>query len=132
MACPHVSGAAALILGDNPLMKPSAVLEEMLNTAYQNELSGLKADDTNSLLCVAEGGAPQPEPTPAPAPGTWVVSGDCEVDGDCIQSNNHPRDYGNNEQCSIRLFGDIDITFDAFDTESRYDWLTVGGVRYSG
>merc|ERR1719251_831881 len=133
MACPHVSGAAALILGDNPLMKPSAVLEEMLNTAYQNELSGLKFDDTNSLLCVAEGGAPQPEPTPAPAPGTWVVSGSgCAIDGECIQSNNHPGDYGNSEQCNVKLYGDFDLTFEAFNTERRYDWLTVGGTRYSG
>merc|ERR1740121_239516 len=75
MACPHVSGAAAIILDADPSMKPSAVLDQMLGTAYQNVLSGLKFDDTNSLLCVTEGGAPQPEPTPAPAPGTWVVGG---------------------------------------------------------
>jgi len=133
MACPHVSGAAALIQSADQTMKPSAVLQEMLNTAYQNELSGLKFDDTNSLLCVAEGGAPQPVPTPAPAPGTWVVSGSgCAIAGECISSNNHPQEYGNSEECSIRLFGDIDLSFEAFDTESRYDKLTVGGTQYSG
>jgi len=71
MACPHVSGASAIVLSGNPNMKPSAVLQEMLDNAYMNALSGLKAGDTNALLCVAEGGAPPsppPAPTPAPAP----------------------------------------------------------------
>merc|ERR1712087_324346 len=40
MACPHVSGAAAIILDADPSMKPSAVLDQMLGTAYQNVLSG--------------------------------------------------------------------------------------------
>jgi len=133
MACPHVSGAAAIILDGNPSMKPSAVLDQMLGTAYQNVLSGLKFDDTNSLLCVTEGGAPQPEPTPAPAPGTWVVGGSgCAIVDNCISSSNHPGDYANSEECTIRLYGDIDLTFEAFNTESRYDTLTVGGVTYSG
>merc|ERR1712061_774170 len=65
MACPHVSGAAALVLSADANKKPSAVLQEMLDTAYLNLLTGLKAGDTNALLCVAEGGAP-PTPTPEP------------------------------------------------------------------
>merc|ERR1711963_822656 len=36
MACPHVSGAAALVLSGNPTMKSSAVLGEMLDIAYLN------------------------------------------------------------------------------------------------
>jgi len=136
MACPHVSGAAALILSADPLMKPSAVLQELLDTSYLNLLTDLKTGDTNALLCVAEGGAPPtptPVPTPAPPPGTWVVTGSgCTIDGDCIQSNNHPQDYGNSAQCSIQLYGNIQVSVDAFNTESRYDLLTVGGTRYSG
>jgi len=136
MACPHVSGAAALILSADPLMKPSAVLQELLDTSYLNLLTDLKTGDTNALLCVAEGGAPPtptPVPTPAPPPGTWVVTGSgCTIDGDCIQSNNHPQDYANREQCSIQLYGSIPLSVAAFNTESRYDHLTVGGTRYSG
>jgi len=136
MACPHVSGAAAIVLSGNPTMKSSAVLQEMLDTAYLNVLSGLKTGDTNALLCVAEGGAPPtptPAPTPAPPPGTWVVEGSgCEMSGDCISSNNHPSNYGNGEECSIRLYGDIPISVQAFNTESGYDFLTAGGTRYSG
>merc|ERR1719433_164382 len=74
-----------------------------------------------------------PAPTPAPAPGSWVVEGSgCTVSGNCVSSNNHPANYGNREECSIQLGGSVSITVDAFNTESRYDILTVGGSSYSG
>jgi len=74
-----------------------------------------------------------PVPTPAPPPGTWELSGSgCAMDGDCIQSTNHPSNYGNSESCSVEIFGSVSLTFDAFNTESRYDILTVGGTSYSG
>jgi len=136
MACPHVSGAAAIVLSGNPTMKSSAVLQEMLDTAYLNVLSGLKTGDTNALLCVAEGGAPPtptPAPTPAPPPGSWRIEGSgCEMSGNCISSNNHPSNYGNGQSCSIQLAGSVGISVEAFNTESRYDWLTMGGSQYSG
>ena len=67
MACPHVSGAAALILSVDPTKKASAVLEELLGNAAVNVLTDLKAGGTNALLYVGEGGAP-PSPTVAPTP----------------------------------------------------------------
>merc|ERR1719232_2435110 len=71
-------------------------------------------------------------PTPAPPPGTWAVFGSgCEEDGNCIQSKNHPGNYGNNEACTIQA-QDVAISVDAFSTESRYDFLTMGGTAYSG
>jgi len=74
-----------------------------------------------------------PAPTPAPAPGTWVVEGSgCQIDGDCISSSNHPSNYGNREECSINLYGDVTISVDAFNTERCCDKLTVGGSSYSG
>jgi len=78
--------------------------------------------------------APPPTPPPpTPAPGTWeIVSGTgCETDGNCIQSKNHPSNYGNNEACTISAWG-VDVTVEAFSTESGYDYLTVAGSRYSG
>jgi len=53
MACPHVSGAAALILEANPSMAPAKVLAEVQNNAFDGALSGLKANDLNKLLNVA-------------------------------------------------------------------------------
>merc|ERR1719415_411787 len=134
MACPHVSGAAALVLEADPTKKASAVIQELVDTAYLNVLSDLKAGDTNALLCVAEGGAPPtptPQPTPAPPPGTWTVTGSgCTQSGNCVSSLNHPGNYGNNQACQITLYGDVSISVNAFDTESRYDFLTMGGGSY--
>merc|ERR1719220_234457 len=74
-----------------------------------------------------------PAPTPAPPPGTWTLSGTgCVMDGDCISSLNYPSNYGNNEQCTVTLSGDIAISVDAFSTEAGYDLLTMGGNTYSG
>merc|ERR1719189_1873534 len=83
MACPHVSGGAALVLEANPSMKASAVLQQLLDDAYMNVLTDLKFGDTNALLCVAEGGAsptPAGQPSPAPSPtGTCRHQDDCSV-----------------------------------------------------
>merc|ERR1712186_254327 len=42
MACPHVSGGAALVLEANPSKKSSAVLQELLGTAVRDVLTGLR------------------------------------------------------------------------------------------
>merc|ERR1719497_171939 len=64
MACPHVSGAAAIVLDADPSKKASAVLAELLGNAAVGAISGLKSDDTNALLYVGEGGAPPAPPAP--------------------------------------------------------------------
>merc|ERR1719277_2689308 len=51
--------------------------------------------------------------------------------GNCIQSNNHPANYGDNEECTISAW-EVDLTVEAFSTESGYDILTMGGTGYSG
>ena len=137
MACPHVSGAAALVLERNPTMKPSAVLANLQYNSEKDAITGLRFGDVNNLLSVVEPytGPPTPAPpTPAPPPpGTWELNGaGCVMDGNCISSNNYPSNYGNSQECVVELFGDIALTTQAFDTESRYDKLTVGGVQYDG
>merc|ERR1719330_2132825 len=66
MACPHVSGAAALVLSVDPSKNSAKVMQELYDTAAVNEITGLRAGDTNRLLFVGEGGAPTPVPTPPP------------------------------------------------------------------
>jgi len=74
-----------------------------------------------------------PVPTPAPPPGTWVLYGEgCQMNFNCISSNNYPSNYGDNEECTVDLFGDIPLVTESFSTESSYDKLTVGGVNYDG
>jgi len=72
MACPHVSGAAALVLDADPSKKASAVLPDLLENAMVNYISGLKTGDTNRLLYVGEDGPPpaKAEPPTPPAPTT--------------------------------------------------------------
>ena len=79
--------------------------------------------------------APVPTPVPpTPAPGTWEVSGSgCEeTEGRCIQSKNYPSQYGNSEACTVTIYGNFNLNVEAFSTEDRYDFLTMGGTRYSG
>jgi len=88
MACPHVSGGAALVLEANPTMKSSAVLGELLDNAVLNAITDLRNGDTNALLYVGEGGpppTPEPVPTPAPPPSVCdeATSTGPDSDGDC-------------------------------------------------
>merc|ERR1712176_1345825 len=69
MACPHVSGAAALILGADNSKSPQKVISDLLDEATRGAITGLRAGDTNALLYVGAGGAPTQVPTPAPPPG---------------------------------------------------------------
>merc|ERR550525_1767406 len=64
MACPHVSGGAALVLDADPTKSPSKVLSEMLGNAVVGAIRGLKTGDTNALLYVGEGGPPPAPPAP--------------------------------------------------------------------
>lgn len=50
MACPHVSGAVALVLERNTDFKSPAVLAKLVKEAFKDELRGLKNGDTNVLL----------------------------------------------------------------------------------
>merc|ERR1711972_593023 len=52
MACPHVSGGAALVLQRNPSCTASRVLGRLQDVAFNNVLSGLFSSDTNKLLNV--------------------------------------------------------------------------------
>merc|ERR1719437_337688 len=107
MAAPHVAGAAALLLEENPTLQAGeGVRRELRARATAGALSGLLEGDPNLLLNVQPyTGAPTtppptpvptpqptPVPTPAPPPGTFeVTSGTgCTTTGNCIQSKNHP------------------------------------------
>merc|ERR1719401_2129523 len=50
MACPHVSGAAALVLGVDPSFNSAKVLEELYAKAAWGYITGLSGSDTNALL----------------------------------------------------------------------------------
>merc|ERR1719323_1561895 len=136
MAAPHVAGGAAVLLALEPSLSPAKVKERLVEMAEVDALTGVNGSP-NLLLNVREpytGPPTPPPPTPAPPPpGTFEVTAGtgCETVGNCIQSNNHPSNYGNNEGCTISAW-DVALTVDAFNTERRYDFLNVVGVDYSG
>merc|ERR1719343_319805 len=68
MACPHVAGAAAIMLEQNPEYKSAQVLEKLLKNSAVNYISDLKVGDVNNLLWVSPEGPPPPgseQPPPA-------------------------------------------------------------------
>merc|ERR1719471_378461 len=112
MAAPHVAGAAALLLEEDPtLVAGEGVRAALRARATAGVLTGLQTGDPNLLLNVGvEGGPTTPRPTlpppPTPAPGTWKVQGSgCQIDGNCVHSNNYPANYGNDESCIIDING---------------------------
>lgn len=68
MAAPHVAGAAALYLEDNPSASPASVNSAVVGNATPNRLSGIGTGSPNLLLYTTFG-ASNPTPDPDPAPG---------------------------------------------------------------
>merc|ERR1719350_822517 len=60
MACPHVSGAAALLLETNPSLTKSQILKELKGKALNGYISGLDANDPDYFLYVGTAPAPPP------------------------------------------------------------------------
>jgi len=74
MACPHVSGAAALLLEGDPTMKPAAVVQVLLDKASTNYITNLSPNDVNQLLRVGVSEAAQ-SPPPIQFPPLDVFDG---------------------------------------------------------
>merc|ERR1719499_1083194 len=45
---------------------------------------------------------------------------------------NYPSNYDSSQSCTISVNGEQILRVKAFETERRYDELTVGGTEYSG
>jgi len=84
MACPHVSGAAALLLEEDNSLNRDQILSKLHERARKNFISGIRANDPVEFLWVSADPAPEPVPTPAPPPS---ACGDKATgpdgDGDC-------------------------------------------------
>lgn len=69
MACPHVAGAAALLLSEDDNMTVGAVLASLQKTASTNYIPNLSPDDLNNeILHVGSDGEPA---KPKPEMGNW-------------------------------------------------------------
>ena len=86
--------------------------------------------NTVADVCQASCGACTAPPNPL-----WTVTGPCPItqNGVCFTSTNFMSGaYGNSESCvaTIQTTGFVMPTF--FRTEANYDFVTMGGVQYSG
>jgi len=70
MACPHVSGAAAILLSADPDMKPAKILESLLAKASVNYIRDLSPFGEPNLLLYVGADGPQQE-KPAPDQNLW-------------------------------------------------------------
>merc|ERR1740129_26269 len=65
MACPHVSGAAALMLEADPSLNRDQILQAMIDSSRKGLISGLKRNDPTEFLWVGS----SPPPSSAPPSG---------------------------------------------------------------
>merc|ERR1711971_1256833 len=69
----------------------------------------------------------QPETTGTA--GFFTMTGDCDIQGDCVSSSNYPGRHGNRESCSVTMNGDANVTpGGTFNLETCCDNLVIGGV----
>ena len=66
MATPHVAGAAALVLGDNPALTPAQVASTIIGNATTGVIGGNISGTPNRLLYVTPGASTPPPPPPPP------------------------------------------------------------------
>merc|ERR1712232_359487 len=139
-ACPHVAGAAALVLHADPAASPAEVAAKLAERATTGAVTQIKQGSPDYLLFTGDGPQMTTTTTTTTLPDfgglPWVVAeGPCTIDGSaCVTSPNFPQVYGALENCII-LVNDTaskSIVVDQFSTEAGYDELTVNGKSYSG
>lgn len=68
MACPHVSGTAALVMEEIGCSNLEAVSKKIKDLAQPQQLKGVPQGTVNLLLQVPKNNNPTPKPTPTPRP----------------------------------------------------------------
>ncbi|MBU0539614.1 MAG: S8 family serine peptidase [Gammaproteobacteria bacterium] len=82
MASPHVAGAAALILGQQPSASPAVVFAQLVGEGAAGKLSGIGAGSPNLLLQASEAGDGTPRDFPPSAAFTYSCDDlICDFDG---------------------------------------------------
>ena len=79
---------------------------------------------------------PAPPLSPPSSPSFWTVTSGAQychitgAQGSCVTDG--AGSYGNRESCTVRADTTLWVSATEFDTENRYDRITIGGRAYSG
>ena len=143
MASPHVAGAAALYLADNPGATPSAVHAAVVNNASVNKLTSIGTGSPNRLLYSIFGSATPDEPPTASFTYSCTEL-TCSFNGrgstDTIGINSYSWDFGNGRTATgaevsntyasggtFTVVLTVTDTAGQTDTESKSVTVTSGG-----
>merc|ERR1719223_616947 len=94
MACPHVAGAVALILGKEPGLSFEETRWRLISKAGDGIVTDEKEGSPNKFL-FAPLREPLPPTTTTPPPPFTVVRGNCVQEESCITTHNFPGEYTN-------------------------------------
>merc|ERR1712048_660703 len=88
MACPHVSGAAALLLGEDASLTPAKVTEKLVAASVKKVISGLTPQCPNKLLSIRDPVEEEPDEEDPISPPSKTCSAPAvdetpDSDGDC-------------------------------------------------
>lgn len=126
MACPHVAGAAAVLLANDPSLTPTQVEETLQRKSIADAVVDPQLSP-NLLLYIGEGSGGGEVPPELPGCGGYYNSTSGE-----ILSPNYPEFYTNNLDCDYHVEAPdnrILLTFLDFAVEDaiacRYDELTI-------
>lgn len=133
MACPHVAGAVALLLGQSPNKKPKQLTAELLQHSTLHTLHDVQGSPNKLLYVGSEGDVPTPAPQPpmsACAAEGWKVTegSELEVDQDCCLKTKVAVDgnYRKSSTTKVKVGSSPGrVESEYFDTEAGYDILTV-------
>ena len=105
MASPHVAGAAALILGQNPAASPATVAAQLVSEGVEGKLSSIGTGSPNLLLQVSESNGGTPSDFPPSAAFTYSCADlICSFDGSNSRDDNgiasYQWDFGDGDSAS--------------------------------
>lgn len=130
MAAPHVAGAAALILSQNPNAAPASVFSTLLQDGTSNKLSGLGSGSPNLLLQVAQGEGVDFPPVASFSYSCNELS--CSFDASASSDDQGIQQYswnfgdgssaaGASVSHTYAAYGDVTVTLTVSDTAGQQD-----------
>jgi len=137
MACPHVAGAAAILLANNSTLSPAEIKNMMLLKSISGAVSDPGTGSPNLLLYMGEGNGggyiPDPEDPQDPGNGDPTCGGFFNETSGSFTSPNYPSDYDNSLTCDYAFragTGDVvTVSFSDFSLESSstcaYDYVRI-------